>query len=552
MVTPLHPALEQQVQTPKPLPPGPPQAFSQRPRMQQQSNRMPVAPPMRRGSTLSFGDGVLPGAGFQDDDALEDAAAAPEAAQPEPDPDAGDGPLSLSTRVEFSALPRGQTKDVFGLVTVQAAAQAPEPEGAATLETEERQPMDLVCVLDVSGSMQSDNKLYQVQQATRFIIDQADRKDRISIVAFNSSACRVIRLTKMNEQGKSDCNVATLRLSAGGGTSIAAGLEMALSVMEQRRQRNKVSAILLLTDGQDRSTRARLPELMQRTARANCSLYAFGFGKDHDAALLSEIAEQAQTPFTYVEDTEKVGEAFAGAVGGLTSVVAQRVELTLKGRVPLKTVHTPFPQQRVSDTEVTVTIPDVFAGERRDILVELSVPAGGSGAEQKVLLETFAQYMDLKKNALVRTVPVMMEAQIVDEPQPELEPDEEVSAQRERVEVTRTLNDAAAASDRGQFDDAQRMLDSAEQRLGASKKKSPVTDAMSRELQDARNRMQNRSLWEGGGRAEVRDATQMHTMQRCTNRMASSGSVMKSSKAMYCSPTQDAWIEKSKSRSSRG
>jgi len=420
------------------------------------------------------------------------------------------------------------------------------------LETEERQPMDLVCVLDVSGSMQSDNKLYQVQQATRFIIDQADRKDRISIVAFNSSACRVIRLTKMNEQGKSDCNVATLRLSAGGGTSIAAGLEMALSVMEQRRQRNKVSAILLLTDGQDRSTRARLPELMQRTARANCSLYAFGFGKDHDAALLSEIAEQAQTPFTYVEDTEKVGEAFAGAVGGLTSVVAQRVELTLKGRVPLKTVHTPFPQQRASDTEVKVTIPDVFAGERRDILVELSVPMGGSGAEQKVLLETFAQYMDLKRNALVRTLPVVMEAQIVDEPQPELEPDEEVSAQRERVEVTRTLNDAAAASDRGQFDDAQRMLDNAEQRLSACKKKSPVTEAMSRELQDARNRMQNRSMWEGGGRAEVKDATQMHTMQRCTNMMASSGSVMKSSKAMYCSPTQDAWIEKSKSRSSRG
>merc|ERR1712093_345418 len=173
-----------------------------------------------------------------------------------------------------------------------------------------------------------------------------------------------------------------------------------------------------------------------------------GFGKDHDAALLSEIAEQAQTPFTYVEDTDKVGEAFAGAVGGLTSVVAQRVELTLKGRVPLKQVHTPFPLQRVSDTEVTVTIPDIFAGERRDILVELSVPTEGAGAEQKVLLETFAQYMDLKRNALVRTVPVVMEAQIVDEPQPEVEPDEEVSAQRERVEVTRTLNDAAAASDR--------------------------------------------------------------------------------------------------------
>merc|ERR1719446_89441 len=142
----------------------------------------------------------------------------------------------------------------------------------------------------------------------------------------------------MDAQGKDEASVETLRLSAGGGTSIAAGLHTAIAVMEQRRQRQKVSAILLLTDGQDGSTRARVPELMQRTARANCSLYAFGFGKDHDAALLSEIAEQAQTPFTFVEETDKIREAFAGAVGGLSSVVAQQVNLTIACRVPLKAV----------------------------------------------------------------------------------------------------------------------------------------------------------------------------------------------------------------------
>jgi len=269
--------------------------------------------------------------------------------------------------------------------------------------------------------------------------------------------------------------------------------------------------------------------------------------------LLSEIAEQAQTPFTYVEDTEKVAEAFAGAVGGLTSVVAQKLALTLKSRVPLKTVHTPFPSLRTSETEVTVTIPDIFAGERRDILVELSVPTDGAGSQHTVLLEAFAQYFDLKRNALVRTLPVSMEAQIVDEPQPEMEPDEEVSAQRDRVEVTRTLNDAAQASDSGQFQDAQRMLDTAEQRMNACKKKSPVIEALTRELQDARNRMQSRAMWEQGGRAEIRDAAQMHKMQRCTNKMVSSaGAVQKQSKALYCSPAQDAWIEKSKNRTSCG
>jgi len=511
----------------------------------------------RRRSTMSFVDGISPEAGFHDDDVLDDAVVAAtsrEVVQPEPDPDVGnEGPLSVSTRVEYSALPRGLTRDVFGLVTVQAVAPgAPELGPGMAGKADQRQPMDLICVLDVSGSMTGD-KLRQVQEGMRFIIGQADPKDRVSIVAFNSEAGRVLRLTRMSVEGKDSANVATLRLSAGGGTSIAAGLEMALSVMEQRRQRNKVSAILLLTDGQDGSTRRRLPELLLRAARANCALYAFGFGSDHDAALLSEIAEQAQTPFTYVEDTERVGEAFAGAVGGLTSVVAQKVELTLKGRVPLKTIHTPFPLQRISDTEATVTIPDIFAGERRDILVELSVPAEGAGAEQKVLLEAFAQYTDLKRNLPVRTSPAVMEAQIVEEPQPEAEPDEEVSAQRQRVEVTRTLNEAAAASDLGQFEDARRMLDGAEQRMVSAKKKSSVTEAMTREVQDARSRMQSRSVWEQSGRAEVKDAMQMHAVQRCTNTTSSKSrghGVMKMSKAMYSTPIQDEWIERNKASKS--
>merc|ERR1719356_17249 len=156
-------------------------------------------------------------------------------------------------------------QDVFGLVTLQAAEAARATEAESGVAEAARQPMDIACVLDVSGSMQGD-KIRQVQDATRFIIEQADPRDRLAIVAFNSNANRVLRLRKMSAEGKNDGNVGTLRLQAGGGTSIAAGLDLALSVMERRRQRNKVSAILLLTDGQDESTRSRVPQLLQRAA----------------------------------------------------------------------------------------------------------------------------------------------------------------------------------------------------------------------------------------------------------------------------------------------
>lgn len=489
---------------------------------------------------------------FNDDDQLEAMPAAAAAiAQAEPEPDTSiEGPLVLSTRIEYKALPVGQTQDVFGLVTIQAGAS----EAPSAAEEPRRQPMDIISVLDISGSMRGD-KMSQVQDATRFIIEQADPKDRLGLVAFNSTASRVLRLRKMNAEGKNDGNVAALRLVANGGTSIAAGLDMALSVMEQRRERNKVSAILLLTDGQDGSTRSQLPRLLQRAAAANVAIYAFGFGANHDAALLAEIAEQAQTPFTFVEDTDKIREAFAGAVGGLSSIVAQRVVLTLRSQVPLKAVHTPFPLQQ-TEHEATVTIPDMFAMERRDILVELAVPADEGGAVRTVLLEASARYTDLRREVLVQTAPVIMEAERVEEPQPEAEPDEEVSAQRERVEVTRALQDAAQASDQGQFDEALRVIDTCDKHMKAAKNTTPIRAALGLELDDARQRMRSRQTWEQGGRAETKDATQMHKMQRCTNTTEASGPrVQKMSKQMYISPAQTSLIARSRaapSNESRG
>jgi len=478
---------------------------------------------------------------FRDDDPIEHPQSII-AQQPEPDPDSGSGgPLSLTTRVEYSALPQGQTQDVFGLITVQASAAPTEAAGESN-----RKPTDIVCVLDVSGSMGCNNKIDDLRKAVKFIIDQSGPQDRLSIVTFNNSAARVLRMRNMTGEGKNDAVCAAMRLTAGGGTSITAGLTMGIEVLEQRRHRNKVSAIMLLTDGQDFSAASNMPRLIARARAEGSSLYAFGFGSDHDSKLLSEVAEQAQTPFTYVEDTENLTEVFAGALGGLTSVVAQNVEMILTCHVPLKQLHTPFATHRDADgRRVTVKIPDVFAGERRDFVVELQVPAGGS-AGPEILLESSLRYINLNNDCPVQTPPAIMEAMRVEEPQPELEPDEEVSAQRERVEVMQALQVATNHGDRGDFAQAQSVLEAAEQRQ-AKKKHTRMTDALSCELDDAKTRLANRSAFEDGGRAELRDAWQMHSVQRCTNVAQSSKSArVKCSKQMYVCPAQESMISKTK------
>merc|ERR1712070_1005292 len=128
-------------------------------------------------------------------------------------------------------------------------------------------------------------------------------------------------------------------------------------------------------------------------------------------------------------------------------------------------------------------------------------------------------------------------------PQPEMEPDEEVAAHRDRVEVSRALKEAAADSDLGHFEAAREKI-SAMDRKVKSRKQTKMSAAMLLELEDAQERMASRSSWEQGGRAEVNDAVQMHSMQRCTNVSKSKKSaVCKMSKELYCSPSAQTSVK---------
>merc|ERR1719379_1817278 len=163
-------------------------------------------------------------------------------------------------------------------------------------------------------------KIQLVKDAVAVVIGEMQPNDRLSIVSFNSNAQRHTPLKKMTVEGKDAVQQATMRLTANGGTSIAAGLDCGIANMEQRRQRNPVGAVFLLTDGQDRTSSNQVQALVSRARSASCSLYTFGFGADHDAKLLTSFAEAAQTPFTFVEQLDAVRGAFAGAVSGLMSV----------------------------------------------------------------------------------------------------------------------------------------------------------------------------------------------------------------------------------------
>jgi hypothetical protein len=246
------------------------------------------------------------------------------------------------------------------------------------------------------------------------------------------------------------------------------------------------------------------------------------------------------------------------------SVVAQRALVrieTLNGTT-LEKVHTGFGTSPLPDgaAGVMVEVPDLFAGERKDVLVELKVPQlrEGAGNMESTILRTSVRYYDMSQRMTVQTDPVPLELERrPGTEQPEAEPDEEVVDHRHRVEVTSALEAAITSCGQGDFEQAREKLAGCKRRLEASsarrkdKKKSVMTEVLETELEDAEQRVSSSSAFARGGCAEMMDAMQMHKQQRSTN-MTPNFSVADHSKmkkmackAMYISSRQKACIEKS-------
>jgi len=154
-----------------------------------------------------------------------------------------------------------------------------------------------------------------------------------------------------------------------------------------------VRATFLFTDGHANVGILR-PEAICSAAEAalrelgarRSSISTFGFGSDHSAELLRGLAEAGGGVYCYIENEDQIGEAFGEALGGLLSTTHQNVRLRveLAPGVSLVKAQTALPVEGPAAAAaggrlLSVELGDLFAEERRDVLLTLGLP--GAPAE---------------------------------------------------------------------------------------------------------------------------------------------------------------------------
>ncbi|KAL5578721.1 hypothetical protein UlMin_011163, partial [Ulmus minor] len=241
----------------------------------------------------------------------------------------------------------------------------------------ERPGLDLVTVLDVSASMQVDERLEKTKIAMQSVIKNLSPIDRLSVITFSSSSNRLCPLRQMTENSQAELEKLVNSIHARGGTNIQAGLEMGLQVLNNRRcTSGRRVAIVLLCDGDQNMGDAALVEV------GNVPVYTFGLGGDYHPEVLNAIANNSSGgTFTDVRNEDNLSIAFSQCLAGLLTVPVQDLKMTfepLNSTIIENVSAGNYRQSNNDGGSVTVLLGDLYEKELRKVIVGLLLPAVSS------------------------------------------------------------------------------------------------------------------------------------------------------------------------------
>lgn len=148
---------------------------------------------------------------------------------------------------------------------------------------------------------------------------------------------RLTNLKCVSKGNKSEIMTAIESLRDNGGTNVALGMEHAFKCIKERKFRNQVTSVFLLSDGLDGGAETRVMQALSRASLEDTfTINTFGFGSDHDPKLMTEISKLKDGNFYFIEKLDKIDECFADALGALFSIVAQdvKISMTVKRAAP--------------------------------------------------------------------------------------------------------------------------------------------------------------------------------------------------------------------------
>jgi Ca-activated chloride channel homolog len=206
------------------------------------------------------------------------------------------------------------------------------------LQADQRPPLNLVFLMDVSGSMDEPDKLPLVQKALNVLINELRPEDKVSIAVYAGAAGAVLEPTPGTQKLKIRCAVDAMH--AGGSTAGGEGLALAYAMAEQSFDKAAVNRVILMTDG-DFNVGIADPEKLEdfvaekRKTGVYLSVYGFGRGNYNDV-MMQTLSQTGNGTAAYVDTLQEARKLFHEDFSGSLFPIADDVKIQVEfnpGRV---------------------------------------------------------------------------------------------------------------------------------------------------------------------------------------------------------------------------
>jgi len=205
---------------------------------------------------------------------------------------------------------------------------------AKVVDRQERPPANLIFLLDVSGSMEPENKLPLVKRSLRLLLERLTERDSVGLVTYAGESRIALEPTLVSRDGRTRINDVIEALRAGSGTAGAAGIVDAYRLATNRFNREWVNRVILCTDGDFNiglSDPAGLQQLIETQAKSGVFLSVFGFGLGNlKDSTMERLADTGNGNYAYVDSFSEARKLFVEQLEGTLITVAKDVKVQVE------------------------------------------------------------------------------------------------------------------------------------------------------------------------------------------------------------------------------
>ncbi len=201
-----------------------------------------------------------------------------------------------------------------------------------TIPAEERKPVHLVFLVDVSGSMSSSRKLGLAKKSLVHLTHNLRPNDTVALATYAGNTRVVLEPTYVGE--KSRILEAIASLGAGGSTAMASGLDLAYRLADANFVGEHENRVIVLSDGDanvGRSDWQSIYAQIGKYVKKGVTLSTIGFGMgNYKDTMMEQLANHGNGNYFYVDGEAEAKRIFGDQIDGTLQVIARDVKIQVE------------------------------------------------------------------------------------------------------------------------------------------------------------------------------------------------------------------------------